>query len=332
MDIQSLVIPISLGRFVNQIAAYLLLHRGGYKPDIIYSASGGSIATLILCSSNFENDHEEFERIVFSLTDMVGPNNTFKDHPWSINIINPLVRYLQIPGLYNHGDPLPDSFYKYNIDCTPELWVLTHSYEENRHFLWTNKSESIAEPITNKKGYFKDFRTFEKVVRAASAIPSHTIPVKIDQKHYLDAGGGISSPFEYFTGNYRQRLLYKMVYLSPLQIDRNSYPFKIYPVLDIFGTITTKIAHDRIYEELYLHRLIFDKLSNGKIVEKDEGILPDYPTEIVNKIKSANISLLIIYPIDDLEIRFLSFNTGDITNLVKKSLNKKFRYEHLYVL
>jgi hypothetical protein len=332
MNTLSLVVPISFGNFVNQIAAYLLLHREGLRPDIIYSASGGSIATLILCSANTDNHPDDFEKNIFNLTDMVGPNNTFKDHPWSINILNPLFRYLNIPGIYEHGDPLPTSFYKYTTECYPEVWIATHCYKDKTDVLWTNKQNTIVEPHINiKKEYFNGNETFESVVRAASAIPTHSLPVKIEGKEFLDAGTKISSPFEYFIGNYRQRVPYKLVYLAPMYIDHN-YPFQIYPTLNIVGKIIEKITYDRIYEELYLHRLLFKRLSNDKNVKSNKGDLKKDIKNIVNNLNNSAISLLIIYPIQQDGISPLYFKKGDVTRKIQESKLKTFDYEHLYVL
>lgn len=330
MDTLSLVVPISFGNFVNQIAAFVLLHREGLRPDIIYSASGGSIATLILCSANTDNHPDDFEKNIFNLTDMVGPNNTFKDHPWSIDILNPIIRYLNIPGIYNHGDPLPKSFFKYKTECSPEIWIATHSYKDKVDVLWTNKKETIVEPNTKAKiKHFDGNESFEKVVRAASAIPTYSLPVKIEGKELLDAGAKISSPFEYFTGNYRQKIPYKLVYLSPMYIEE-IYPFKLYPILDFANLIIKKLAHDRIYEELCLHRLLFDKLTKNKNVKRDQGNLNDDIKHIINIINQSSTSLLIIYPIEKIDISPLYFKKGDISTKVKKSMSGKFKYDHLY--
>lgn len=333
---QTLILPVSGGLLINQMAIFVKLHQKGYIPNIIMSASGGAVVAQIVCVIGIDQPHDIFLDKVKSLLSNINADNVFRTHPLSPSLFDIIFRKYGIPWKYIPGIPFK-GFLGFDFDQLPELWIMGYSVEDytsteiirngkydknDRPIVWTNKSDPIMWP--NSKVLIDAFNNpeeLEQVVRGSSTIPGYNEPYVINGLHIIDGCVAGASPLEYFVGNYRERVPLNIIYVS--SIDKNIQWNTISATNPFFGT-ANKVMSNLIGSDVEIIERLVDKLSNGKY-SIEEGSLDDLSLN-----NNYNGSAIFIYPLYPVEFNMFEVRVNTLNKIFDKALKLTFWYKRWY--
>ena len=312
-----LVLPVSGGAFVSQLAIIQHLTEIEYRPDIIFGSSGGNVAAYIAIAAEWK--WAAIERMLGEVS-----SEMFAKPWYNIPPIAFLMGILK-GNIYDSGAGVKDFFLRHfneSLINSIEVWTGTNNLEEQRSAIFCNRSSSqlLVEnfdyelynscPLQYLSGNIEEIAA---VAIASASIPSLVPPVVIRGQHYVDGGMSGASPLTIFhqviaTTVEKQGLDLHITYVNSCNlsktvdnIDGNVFQTWKQAVRDLVRgqtAIDRGVAHSLINKEKRVLRELYGKCDHETMLM------------IKERRNSSRYSLLEIFPVESYEV--------DITNFTGK--------------
>lgn len=321
-----LVLPVSGGGFVSQLAIIQHLCEIKFVPNLILASSGGNVAAYIAAAANWE--WAAIERISREL------RQEFFYKPWcDVSIMSNIIGYFK-GNIYNQGVGIHDFFKKHFTEesiVKYEIWTGTYNKNRQKSRLFCNKrkedsildvscidyelTQSMTPLFTNG-----DIKLIGDAGIASASIPSVVPSQKINDEEYIDGGVSSSSPLSIM-----QEPIFKHVKNNNDSLHiiyANSVDLSVPHVNEIHNIIDT---WRQTADFLIKFQTVIDRLSayellrfNSEDIKKDEFNC-NYENmllikEIYTKIK---YTVLEIYPSPRKEINLSRFTGNDIVDAIR---------------
>jgi len=320
-----LVLPVSGGGFVIQLAILEYLCEANIVPDVMLASSGGNVAAYIAAAANWK--WAGIERIAREMS------QTLFARPWnSVMFISMIVGYFK-GNIYNKGDGVGDFLSRYFTKETIkkyEIWTGTYNKKRQQTRLFCNreKEESILdiscidhdltqsmEPVFTKG----NMEMIAKAGVASASIPGVVPPEIIMDEEYVDGGVAGASPLTImqepilkYTRDNKESL--HLIYVN--SDDLSSHDVKTGH--NLFDTLR------QATEDLIRFQTVIDRLSGYELlrcqngtINKDEFICNYENIARVKKIQGMiKYSMLEIYPTADFDIELSKFTGCDVINAI----------------
>lgn len=195
---QLLVMPISGGAFVNQLAVCAHLGATGYRPTCVFGSSGGNVAAYIALAAEW--NWAAIERVTRELSGQMFAR------PWHSICSIAFVQAYNKGYMYNNGEGV-EEFYEFHFTPSSvagvEIWTGTQNVETQRAALFCNRASSTLDLKALDLALYGacdpvfcngDVSLIARASVASASIPSVVPPVVIDGRHYVDGGVCSASP------------------------------------------------------------------------------------------------------------------------------------------
>jgi hypothetical protein len=214
-----LVLPVSGGKFVKQLAILCDLAKHGYKPDITMGTSGGNISAYIAAGGDWEE--AGIIRVARSVSSSYFLESWYSDHfkmlpSWTMGIFKGSI-YRQSPN-YNL---ILDNCFSRNTINKYEIWSGTYNEKKNCPAIFCNRDEGNTklkvniDPSTTLEPIIKyvngDTKMLSSVCYASASIPSLVPYENIENEEHCDGGIFSSSPM---TSLYKSFVEYKNIHIT----------------------------------------------------------------------------------------------------------------------
>lgn len=327
---QVLILPVSGGGFVTQLAILQHLCGVNYVPDITLASSGGNVAAYVASAANWK--WAGIERIAKEL------NHDLFARPWnSVSSLAYIIGYFD-GNLHNKGLGVhaflsnyftPESITKY------EIWTGTYNKLKQKARLFCNRSREtsildvsiIDHDLTQsmKPGFANgDLNLIAKAGIASASIPAIVPAEIIEGEPYIDGGIAGASP-----------LIIMQEPILKLVKDNKTSLHMIYVNSIDLSSPNSKQCHNVIdtwrqaTHDLVRSQTVNDRLTGYEILRCQPGIInkEEFPCNYINmeRVKAIqnkiSYSLLEIYPTERYDIDLLTFNGDDIINTINKAYN-----------
>jgi len=353
-----LILPISGGRFVTQLASTITFttsdgisdNENNFIPDIIFAASGGNLVAYITEAARWNSSW------IYSVASKIS-SNMFISKWSSSNFISTLMAYFK-SNYYNYGTGVKDIIEEYFTPSSiqeREIWTGTFNKTKGKATAFCNKGQSILNTsiinsyITCSLPVIYNNGNIEAIVRASIAsasIPSIVPPQIIDGEEYEDCGIFSASPLimfekpiiEYAKKNKTEKI--HMIYMNSVNLDSQDSG-NIINIVDnlektIQNLVNSKYIDDRkicfdIFETLIneYQTMEIQDLDNIPITNKERLVVickGKFNPEIANKINKLyntyNYSFLEIYPEELIEIKLENFDGNDVIKGIERAKTK----------
>jgi len=323
-----LVLPVSGGGFVSQLAILQHLCESRFIPDLTLASSGGNVAAYVAAAANWK--WPAIERIARELS-----HDLFAI-PWnSVSSLSMIIGYFK-GNVHDKGTGVYDFLSRYFTSSSImkyEIW--TGTYNKNRQkarlFCNRNKESSIMdtscidhdltqsmEPIFANG----DIELIGKVSIASASIPAIVPAQQIMEEDYIDGGVAGASPLTImqepilkYTRSNNTSL--HLIYVN--SIDLSSPHLK--PIHNVLDTIR------QASKDLVRSHTVIDRLSCYELLRchpgnmnKDEFICNYDNMQRVKEIQShVQYSMLEIYPTDRFDIEISNFHGEDVIAAIHKA-------------
>lgn len=309
------ILPISGGGFPVQIK---MMGDMGYKPDVMFTASGGNVSAYMMMACNFNlNNLEEaclgIKRDMFIRGSKIGA--FFRRS------------FLPGEGIENYMSQIFEDKDIQEI----EIFTLTFDIDRIRPIVFSNRSEqnSLVKKLTQVDNLLYqtdlfhlngDVENIAKVSLASASIPDIAPPQTILGSRYQDGGMCYASSFPPLSIRIRALLnktreLLQMVYFG-------SYPLE--QIVEISNEAPNK--YRRTYQRIHFSVLVeradllhffIETVGDAKgIIIKD--IEPDRIAKTLQELDKSHY-LLMLYPNELYDINILDFDSKDIIETVRKT-------------
>jgi hypothetical protein len=321
-----LVLPISGGGFVNQLAILQHLCSIGYIPTLILSSSGGGVTAYIAAAANWK--WAGIIRIARSLRpDLFAV-------PWSsISSLSNTIGYFE-GNLCDKGSGVSDFLRQYYTDKTivqHEIWSGTFNSTQKKARLFCNiaKKDSIIDvdamdhQLTRSiKPMFAngDIEFIGTYLAASAAIPGVVPPQIIHGEKYVDGGIAGASPLVIMKDPIHNYITdhddcLHITYVNSIDIS-SPEERKINNIVDTLKQATT---------DLVKSQATIDRLAGDELLRRQSGELQkdEFPCNYENMLKVKRIrekvkyTMLEIYPNKRHEINLLKFNGDEIAAAIE---------------
>jgi len=324
----TLCMPISGGRFVNQVALMLHLLGCSYKPKRIISTSGGSIVAMIMTMAEYtrivcKDSFKEYKRKVYDILDEI--NREWYMTPWCAYSVPNTLYGIPKGSVFNSGkfkDIINDT--RINFDKSAEICFGTHCHTDGKQQLFSSKSKPSI-PCATPLHLDQD-----KIIDAALAscsIPTIVPNVSINGKEYRDGGCSFASPLMCcYTSNTE---IYKIVYISPARYETKTH------------IKSHKLEEEDIWNKTY--EKTNGMITGSHVVDRNNGVTmvgadPNYKVGKGYKFlcrqldiqKISSRSFIELIPINTIQVNFLTLTKGEATSAVRQSFYSGFIVKHWY--
>lgn len=326
-----LVLPVSGGGFVSQLAIIQHLCEAQFVPDITLASSGGNVAAYVASAANWK--WPAIERISRELT-----NDLFVS-PW--NSVSPMafiVGYFK-GDVYNKGSGVHDFLAKYFTPETItkyEIWTGTYNKQKQKARLFCNRSKEksimdvscIDHDLTQSMESVFTNGNVKMIAQAgiASASIPAIVPVEvIEGEQYQDGGIAGASPLTimqepilHFIRENNAPL--HIVYVN--SVDLSSPSMKpCHNVLDTWRQAT---------RDLVRSQTVIDRLSGYELLRCQPGLMnkEEFACNHINMERIKEIqakvkySMLELYPINPSDIDIVSFQGEDVIRGIRNAYGK----------
>lgn len=327
-----LVLPVSGGGFVNQLASIQHLCESEFVPDLTLASSGGNVAAYVAVASDWK--WAGIKRISRDLTQKLFVKQ------WSnIAPISFVIGYFQ-GAVYNKGQGVsdflnkhfsPESITKY------EIWTGAYNKDLQQACLFCNKDESILnldyidhDLTQSMKPVFAngDISLISQYGTASASIPAFVPEQKIDANtsidggNYIDGGLAGASPM---TIMYEPILNYitehsepmHLVYVNSVDLSSPNLTH-CNNVIDIWRQATYNLVRSQtVHDRLSCYSLL--RCRPG-IINKCEFKCNYENMQKVKEIQSRCMySMLEIYPAKTYEVCIDNFNGDDVIKKMEQA-------------
>lgn len=315
------VLPVSGGRFPNQMGFMSMLMEN-FPPDLILASSGGNAASYLCLAANWEIERLEM-LIEFVRSDLLIPPG-FRLLPWTI--------------LRGKTQTLDDFFQYYFTDdqvTKTEIWSGTYNLTRQKTHLFCNlrQSKSVLRQAHFDRTKFNclpntylagNVNMILKASLASAAIPFYLPEVHINGEWYVDGGTSYASPLVPLEDSLSEILKdkpYRMFYLNS-DMDR----ILTKPITSaISGGISLLNAHldSTKLIDLSIGPSMLSKLSNGKDLKYLDGNQDNFQ-KTIEMIKNADRSYVEISSTTNNSLNLLNFTSQDVRKMYTDS-QKNFK-------
>lgn len=331
-----LVLPVSGGGFVSQLAILEHLCEAKFIPNLTLASSGGNVAAYIAAAANWK--WAGIERIARELS------QSLFARPWnSVMSISMIIGYFK-GNVYNKGDGVYDFLSKYFTSSTItkyEIWTGTYNKNRQRARLFCNRSKEKSivdvscidhdltqsmEPIFANG----DITVISQAGIASASIPAVVPAENIMGEDYMDGGVAGASPLTImqepilkYTRDHNSAL--HLVYVNSLDL---SCP-DIKPIHNVFDT------WKQATRDLVRSQTVIDRLSGYELLRchpgtmnKEEFVCNHNNMERIKEIQSkVNYSILEIYPTSRFNVELVKFDGDDVIRAIRTAYkNCKCRF------
>lgn len=326
-----LVLPVSGGGFVSQLAILQHLCESDFIPDLTLSSSGGNVAAYVAAAANWK--WPSIERISRELT-----QDLFA-RPWnSVSSIALVMGYFE-GNVYNKGSGVHDFLSRHFTSDTItkyEIWTGTYNKDRQKARLFCNraKESSIVDVLCIDHDLTQSMEPIftngnigliAKAGIASASIPAIVPAEIIEGESYIDGGIAGASPLiimqepilKYIQDN---KTSLHIVYVNSVDLS-SSYQKPCHNVLDTWRQAT----HDLVRSQTVIDRLAGYELLRCQpgSMNKEEFICNYENMERVKIIQSkVPYSMLEIYPTEHCDINIVSFSGEDVIAAIKKAYDK----------
>lgn len=311
-----LVLPISGGSFVNQLAILSLLTLTFYQPEIIFASSGGNVAAYTAVAGEWS--WAGLQRVAGEI------NSRMFASPWSPLPPLAFIQAYSKGYMFQQGKGVKDFFATY---FTPEsmdqieIWTGAQELETQKAALFCNRCESILNldffnhHLLNSQPPFFCQSNVELISLASTAsasIPSVVPPVKINDHNYVDGGVCSASPMHLLAETVLQTCEEqdsdcKIFYISPCNLyDQQEYsPGNLVQnskqaARDI---VRSKIVLDRVSGYQVVARLAKNKLQTRHFILDERTI-----QEVISLSDQYPYVFIEFYPLNPQELDIFKFD------------------------
>lgn len=323
-----LVLPVSGGGFVSQLAFLQHLSESGFVPDLTLASSGGNVAAYVGAASNWK--WAPIQRIAGEL------NQEFFIKPWSsVSALSMIMGYFK-GNIYDKGSGVPGFISRHFTPETIskyEIWTGTYNKSRQQARLFCNRTRvqsvlDIADmDLDLTRSMDPVFMNGDPELISVASIASASIPAvvpaqKIMNEDYIDGGIACASPLtimqepllKHITDN---DLPLHILYVNSVDLS-NPTVKPIHNVLDTWRQAT---------KDLVRSQTVIDRLSGYELLRCHPGTMnkEEFTCDAANlnrvKLiwKKVKYSMLEIYPGDNYDIDLVSFNGEDVVNAMSKA-------------
>lgn len=224
-----LILPVSGGAFVTQLAILKHLCDVEYRPNITLASSGGNVAAYVASCSDWKS--QGIDRVSNEL------NSTYFAKCWHpLSCIAYFVGFLS-GNLYKRGSGpeqfIRDNFHEDDI-MKDEIWTGTYNHIKKKIRLFCNKNKSVLNmelvdlALTQCLAHVYmhgDVSLISKVLIASASIPTVVPPQKItinnEEEEYVDGGVAGASPLKTMQSpliEYSKDKNVLLIYVSPIDL------------------------------------------------------------------------------------------------------------------
>lgn len=324
---QLLILPVSGGGFVAQLAILQHLCEAKYVPDLTLASSGGNVAAYIAAAAEWK--WPGIERVARNIT-----QDLFAKQWNSIPIISLIIGYFQ-GNVYKKGDGVADILLKYFTEKTIgkyEIWTGTYNKTRQKARLFCNRSKDKSivdiscidcnltrsmDPIFANN----DIELIAKASVASASIPAIVPSESIGGDCYVDGGVASASPLIIMQDAIINHVKTKkcnlhLIYVNPNDLSANN----LLPCNNVVDTWR------QAAEDLIIAQTVIDRLSGYQIlrafsdlIHKNSFVCNYKNILIIKKLQQyINYSMLEIYPTKNMDINIVNFTSEDVINAIKK--------------
>lgn len=325
-----LVLPVSGGGFVSQLAILQHLCESNFIPDLTLASSGGNVAAYVAAAANWK--WPAIERIAAELSQdlFVTPWNDLEPLSMVIGYFKGEV-YNKGSGVYNF---LSNYFTRDSI-TTYEIWTGTYNKNKQKARLFCNRNKkdsivdvsSIDHDLTQSMESFYTNGNIDLIAQAG--IASASIPAIVPSQiilgeEYVDGGVAGASPLTImqepilkYTKENQTGL--HIIYVNSVDLSSPNVS-TINNVLDTWKQATNDLVRSQtVIDRLSAYELL--RCHPGKM-NKEEFLCNYENLERIKVLqKSIDYSLLEIYPTDTFDINIVKFNGEDVINAINEAYN-----------
>lgn len=323
-----LVLPVSGGGFVSQLAILQHLCESRFIPDLTLASSGGNVAAYVAAAANWK--WSGIERVARELT-----QDLFARTWNSVASLALIVGYFE-GNVYTKGSGVYDFLSRHFTSETivrHEIWTGTYNKDRQKARLFCNRSKDASivdvtcidhdltqsmEPIFTGG----DIEIIAKAGIASASIPAIVPAQMIYDEPYIDGGIAGASPLtimqepilKYVHDN---ETSLHIVYVN--SVDLSSPNLKpCHNVLDTWRQAT---------QDMVRSQTVIDRLSGYEllrchpgIMNKEEFICNYENLERIKEIRSKVMySLLEIYPSQQSDVNIVGFTGEDVVTAIRKT-------------
>lgn len=338
----TIALPISGGKFVNQVAACVLLTRAGYKPDIVLGSSGGCITYELFVAADIDSVkcedtcHAFEERLAKYLKQFKTEHYCIPRSP--IAPINTLIGIGHRSSFaIGHGPTFidPDDV---DLKRQPELWIGTSHHADNSPQLFCSKTRASSHLKMDDAIYLNhDVRRVLLAGQASASLPTIVPPTVIDGVAYRDGGMSRASPLGPFIQHHLdKKVSYHLIYISPVRYSKNDDPHEAELEDDDIWNCVRMKSHGLINgwhvpDRNNGIRVVIDNAEKeGCKYTKVVGKGIDFLRQCIEQQRKARCSFIEIAPLHHNMVRFLAMREGDVFAAVCRSLENGFSIRHWY--
>lgn len=323
-----LVLPVSGGGFVTQLAIIQHLCELLFVPDITLASSGGNVAAYVAAAANWK--WPAIERIARELS-----QDLFV-RPWSgVSTLSMIMGYFK-GDVYNKGSGVRDFLSQYFTTTSImkyEIWTGTYNKNRQKARLFCNRNAKTSimnvscidhdltqsmEPIFTDG----DIELIGKAGIASASIPAIVPAEKILNEDYIDGGVAGASPLTIMQEpilkhTYDNNCPLHIIYVNSVDLSSpNINP--IHNILDTWKQATRDLVRSQtVIDRLAAYELL--RCYPGSM-NKEEFICNHDNMKRIEQIQSrVKYSMLEIYPTDNFDIEIVNFSGDDVIRGIHKA-------------
>lgn len=323
-----LVLPVSGGGFVSQLAILQHLCESQFIPDLTLASSGGNVAAYVAAAAGWK--WAAIERIARELT------QSLFAQPWnSVSSLSMIIGYFK-GDVYDKGSGVGD-FISRHFDSTSitkhEIWTGTYNKYRQKARLFCNRSREdsimdttcIDHDLTQSMEPIFANGNIELISQSSigsASIPGMVPPQKIFNEDYIDGGVAGASPLTIMQEAILKYIRDKddslhIFYVN--SVDLSSPNLK--PIHNVFDTWR------QATDDLVRSQTVVDRLSGYELLRCNPGTMNKaefvctYDNMLrIRKIQSqVKYSMLEIYPINRYDIDLRNFNGVTVIDAIHEA-------------
>lgn len=316
--VELVVLPVSGGHFINQVALITLLCDNGFKPEIVLGSSGGVVSAYVgLCGDWKTNG------IMRVMDDMC--SNIFVSSWWGKNMSFMPSGVIGIfkGAIYNHGKgsyELISSYLNSDSITRCEIWAGSYNKDSDIATMFCNKSKETSyikynreiQSMPVKIEYLNgDVKKITTSIYASSSIPALLPPIEIDGCNYYDGGLLNASPLMPLS-DYLPNCL-KIIYISSFDMEKGKADLvDCSNIIKIgIGSVDKTVTGLCIADRIFALRLVM------KCSEMKYRYLSDIK-EALRIYKKSEKAVLELFPTEDLEVNITDFDCKNSIPIIQK--------------
>lgn len=318
---QLVVLPVSGGAFVVQLAIVRHLSQVRYRPDLTLSSSGGNVVAYIAAAGDWQ--WAAITRISQDLSWRL-----FVDNWCSVSSISYIIGFFS--DVFKHGKGVPAFIERHFSDDTIqkyEIWTGTFNKTRRQSHMFCNRSPDTSVvnysaidreitqslPPTYLDGHLPTIAT---VTVASATIPGLVPPQTIDKELYVDGGMCGASPLSTMEAAFVGLPILHITYITPENLSGHDGQHDAHIENNVLDTI-----HQASQDILRSQTMMDRKVAYGLLSAR--GLPIEYETfpcnyETLSRVMALRAeltaSLLEIYPINRVEEKW-RINITNFTNV-----------------